>query len=68
LTGYERIRAAIAGEWPDSVPMMLDNFMMAAREAGIRAAEFRRDPRALARPSSSRPSATASTALSSIER
>jgi len=49
LTGYERIRAAIAGEWPDSVPVMLHNFMMAAREAGIRLAEFRRDPEALAR-------------------
>jgi uroporphyrinogen decarboxylase len=49
MTGYERIRAAIGGQWPDSVPVMLHNFMMAAREAGIRMAEFRRSPEALAR-------------------
>ncbi len=49
MTGYERIRAAIAGEWPDRVPVMLHNFMMAAREAGIPMAEFRRNPQALAR-------------------
>lgn len=49
MNGYQRIRAAFAGEWPDSVPVMLHNFMMAAREAGIRMAEFRRNPEALAR-------------------
>lgn len=49
MTGYERIRAALAGRWPDRIPVMLHNFMMAAREAGIPMAEFRRNPEALAR-------------------
>lgn len=49
MNGYQRIRAAIEGAWPDRVPIMLHNFMMAAREAGVSMAEFRRDPRALAR-------------------
>jgi MtaA/CmuA family methyltransferase len=49
MNGYQRIRAAIDGVWPDRPPVMLHNFMMAAREAGISMAQFRRDPRALAR-------------------
>jgi len=34
MNGYERITAALRGERPDRVPVMLHNFMMAAREAG----------------------------------
>lgn len=49
MNGYQRIAAALRGERPDVTPVMLHNFMMAAREAGVTMREFRRDPRALAR-------------------
>jgi MtaA/CmuA family methyltransferase len=49
MTGYERIMAAFRGERPDTVPVMLHNFMMAAREAGVTMQQFRRDPSAMAR-------------------
>lgn len=35
MNGYQRIRAVLNGEWPDKRPVMLHNFMMAAREAGL---------------------------------
>ncbi len=41
--------AAFRGERPDTVPVMLHNFMMAAREAGVTMQQFRRDPLAIAR-------------------
>ncbi len=34
MNGYQRIDAAIQGKWPDRRPVMLHNFMLAAREAG----------------------------------
>ena len=40
--------AAFHGEWPDRVPILLHNFMMAAREAGYTQAEFRSDPKNVA--------------------
>ena len=49
MTGRERIVRALRGEWPDTVPIMLHNFMMAARESGIAMRRFRSDPEALAR-------------------
>lgn len=49
MNGYERIRAALAGRPPDTVPVMLHNFMLAAREAGISMAEYRHSPEAIAR-------------------
>jgi MtaA/CmuA family methyltransferase len=49
MNGYERIMAAFRGEQPDTVPIMLHNFMMAAREAGITMQQFRQDPAAIAR-------------------
>jgi uroporphyrinogen decarboxylase len=49
MTSYQRIEKALRGEWPDTVPVMLHNFMMAAREAGISMARFRSDPEAIAR-------------------
>ncbi|MFH0991367.1 MAG: uroporphyrinogen decarboxylase family protein [bacterium] len=49
MTGYERIAAVIAGKKPDTTPVMLHNFMMAAREAGISMATFRSNPHELAR-------------------
>lgn len=49
MNGWQRIRAALKGEWPDKRPIMLHNFMMAAREAGLTMQEYRSDPRKAAR-------------------
>jgi MtaA/CmuA family methyltransferase len=49
MNGFQRISAAFRGEWPDTTPVMLHNFMMAAREAGVTMRSFRTDPRELAR-------------------
>ena len=49
MNGYQRIAAAFRGEWPDKVPVMLHNFMMAAREAGMTMQTFRTNPQELAR-------------------
>jgi len=49
MTGYQRIRAALCGEMPDRVPVMLHNFMMAARRAGYSMRQFRESPEAVAR-------------------
>jgi uroporphyrinogen decarboxylase len=48
VNGRQRIAAALAGERPDRVPVMLHNFLMAAREAGVSHRQFRRDPAAIA--------------------
>jgi len=40
MNGLRRIKAALAGEWPDVRPVMLHNFMPAAREAGLRMRAF----------------------------
>ncbi len=44
MNGFERIHKALKGEWPDRRPVMLHNFMMAAREAGYTMKEFRENP------------------------
>ena len=44
MNGFERIRAVLNGDWPDKRPVMLHNFMMAARENGYSMKEFREDP------------------------
>ncbi len=49
MNGRQRIDAALKGEWPDQTPVMLHNFMMAAREAGVTMRQFREDPRLIAR-------------------
>jgi uroporphyrinogen decarboxylase len=49
VTGLQRIQAAFNGTKPDRVPVMLHNFMMAAREAGYTMAQFRSDPDVIAR-------------------
>jgi uroporphyrinogen decarboxylase len=49
MNGCQRIVAALEGRWPDTAPVMLHNFMMAAREAGIAMKEYRRRPEAVAR-------------------
>jgi MtaA/CmuA family methyltransferase len=49
MNGHQRIAAALAGRQPDSTPVMLHNFMLAAREAGVTMSQYRRDPRQIAR-------------------
>ena len=49
MNGRERILAAMRGQRPDTVPIMLHNFMMAAREAGVTMERFRTDPAEIAR-------------------
>jgi len=49
MTGAERVRAALAGRWPDRRPIMLHNFRMAAREAGLTMGRFRASPANAAR-------------------
>lgn len=44
MNGFERIHKALRGEWPDKRPVMLHNFMMAAKEAGYSMKEFRESP------------------------
>ena len=48
MNGYERTKAALAGEQPDRTPVMLHNFMMAAREAGYSMRQYREDPKVIA--------------------
>jgi MtaA/CmuA family methyltransferase len=49
MNGYQRIMAAFNGQEPDTTPIMLHNFMMAAREAGMTMRQFRSDPNEMAR-------------------
>jgi uroporphyrinogen decarboxylase len=44
MNGFERIHKALKGEWTDRRPVMLHNFMMAAREAGYTMKTFRENP------------------------
>lgn len=44
VNGKQRIEAVLNGQWPDKRPVMVHNFMMAAREYGITMAEYRSDP------------------------
>ena len=49
MNGYQRIMAAFQDKHPDTVPVMLHNFMMAACEAGLTMQAFRDDPQQMAR-------------------
>ncbi len=49
MNGYQRIKAALEGQWPDQRPIMLHNFMMAVRESGITQKTFRESPEEAAR-------------------
>lgn len=49
MNGYQRVRAALSGQAPDRVPVMLHNFLMAAREAGVPLGRYRREPESIAR-------------------
>lgn len=48
MNGYQRIKAALKGEKTDTTPIMLHNFMMAAKEYGVTMALFRNDPKVIA--------------------
>jgi len=45
MTGKERIEAALKGTWPDKRPIMLHNFMLAARVHGLTMKQYRENPR-----------------------
>ncbi|MCC6681792.1 MAG: hypothetical protein IT445_12895 [Phycisphaeraceae bacterium] len=49
MTGCQRIMAAMVGRWPDRVPVMLHDFLMAARQSGVTMAQFRSDPAVMSR-------------------
>jgi uroporphyrinogen decarboxylase len=49
MNGHQRIMAALNGQQADTTPVMLHNFMMAAREAGLTMQQFRSDPKEMAR-------------------
>ena len=49
MNSLERVKAVLAGQIPDRVPVCLHNFMLAAREAGIPMEKYRTDPAAIAR-------------------
>jgi uroporphyrinogen decarboxylase len=48
MNGYERITSVLKGEKPDKVPVMLHNFMLAAREHGITMEQYRNSPKLIA--------------------
>jgi len=48
MNGFDRINAALRGEKPDKVPVMLHNFMMAAREYGVTMEQYRNSARVIA--------------------
>ena len=49
MNGFERIQRTLAWQPTDHVPVMLHNFMPAAREAGMTMKEFRSHPENMAR-------------------
>ena len=48
MNGHERISAALKGEKPDKVPVMLHNFLMAVREHGVTMEQYRNSPEIIA--------------------
>jgi MtaA/CmuA family methyltransferase len=48
MNGYERITTALKGNRPDKVPVMLHNFMLAAREHNITMEQYRNSPKLIA--------------------
>jgi len=44
MVSKERISSALTGQPSDKIPVMLHNFMMAAREYGVSMKQFREDP------------------------
>ena len=48
MNGFERINAALKGEKPDKIPVMLHNFLMAAKEHGVTMEQYRNSPKVIA--------------------
>ena len=48
MNGYQRFQAVLAGRRPDTTPIMLHNFMLAARENAVSMAQWRNNPRVIA--------------------
>lgn len=48
MNGYERIQAALKDKQPDKTPIMLHNFMMAAKEDNVNMATYRDNPQTIA--------------------
>jgi MtaA/CmuA family methyltransferase len=48
MNGYERMVAALKGQPVDKIPVMLHNFMVAARELNVTMKQFRDNPRVIA--------------------
>lgn len=49
MTRIERIRTVMAGGIPDRIPVMIHNFLMAAREGGVTMEEYRSSPDVIAK-------------------
>jgi uroporphyrinogen decarboxylase len=49
MNSRQRIAAALAGQRPDRTPIMLHNFLLAIREAGVTHAQYREEPAVIAR-------------------
>src|SRR4030042_5891409 len=48
MNGFQRINAALKGQQPDKTPIMLHNFMMAAKEHGVTMEQYRNNPKLIA--------------------
>lgn len=48
MNGYQRVVAALKGEKADKIPVMLHNFIMAAREHGVTMQQYRNSPEVIA--------------------
>ncbi|MHB1455074.1 MAG: uroporphyrinogen decarboxylase family protein [Saccharofermentanales bacterium] len=44
MNGFQRVTAALKGEWPDKRPIVLHNFMLAAKEAGFTMKQYYSNP------------------------
>ncbi|HPS54797.1 MAG TPA: uroporphyrinogen decarboxylase family protein, partial [Sedimentisphaerales bacterium] len=49
MNGYERIVNVLRGCWPDRRPVLVHNFMMAAKEAHITMKQYRDEPANIAK-------------------
>jgi MtaA/CmuA family methyltransferase len=48
MTSRQRIQAALAAKFSDTTPIMLHNFLLAVKEAGVTHAQYRNDPQVIA--------------------
>ena len=49
MNGKQRIEAVLKGEWPDKRPILLHNFLMAAKEYGVTMKQYRESPKIIAK-------------------